>query len=182
LTNKLNIDLTELLLTDKLVYINRVAKVVKGGKRLSFSALVVTGDSNGHVGIGTGKANEVPAAINKANATARKNLIKVPLAGTTIPHETIVKFGGAKVLLKPAAPGTGIIAGSSTRAILEISGIKDILTKSLGSPNRINVAKATMLALSQLKDTKEELARRKPAPNETTKKPPFAAKAKGGEE
>jgi small subunit ribosomal protein S5 len=175
-------DLTELPLTDKLVYINRVAKVVKGGKRLSFSALVVTGDGNGHVGIGTGKANEVPAAINKASATARKNLIEVPLAGTTIPHETIVKFGGAKVLLKPAAPGTGIIAGSSTRAILETSGIKDILTKSLGSSNRVNVAKATMLALSQLKGPKEAVVKRKSALDETTEKPPLAAKAKGEEE
>ena len=182
LTNKLNMDLTELPLTDKLVYINRVAKVVKGGKRLSFSALVVTGDGNGHVGIGTGKANEVPAAINKASATARKNLIEVPLAGATIPHETVVKFGGAKVLLKPAAPGTGIIAGSSTRAILETSGIKDILTKSLGSSNRTNVAKATMLALSQLKGPKGELAKGKSALDETTEEPPLAAKAKGEEE
>ena len=156
------IDPTELTLNDKLVYINRVAKVVKGGKRLNFSALVVTGDGNGHVGIGVGKANEVPGAINKANAIARKNLIKVPLAGTTIPHEIMVKFGAAKVLLKPAAPGTGIIAGGSIRTVLEASGIKDVLTKSLGSSNPINVAKAVMLALSQLKEPKEELARRKP--------------------
>ena len=155
------IDSTDLILNDKLININRVAKVVKGGKRLSFSALVVTGDGNGHVGIGLGKANEVPLAINKANATAKRNLIKVPLTGTTIPYETRVKFGAAQVLLKPAAPGTGIIAGSSVRAVLEAAGIKDILTKSLGSANRINVAKATMLALSQLKDPKEELARRK---------------------
>jgi len=155
------IDPTELTLSDKLVNINRVAKVMKGGKRLSFSALVVAGDGNGHVGIGMGKANEVPVAISKANATARKNLIKVPLAGTTIPYEVRVKFGAAQVLLKPAAPGTGIIAGGSVRAVLEASGIKDILTKSLGSSNRINVAKATMLALSQLKDPKEELAKRK---------------------
>ncbi len=156
------IDPTELALNDKLVYINRVTKVMMGGKRLSFSALVVTGDGNGHVGIGTGKANEVPGAISKASAMARKNLIKVPLAGTTIPYEMRVKFGATKVLLKPAAPGTGIIAGGSVRAVVEAAGIKDILTKLLGSSNRVNVAKATMLALRQLKEPKEELARRKP--------------------
>ncbi|MFC1977106.1 30S ribosomal protein S5 [Chloroflexota bacterium] len=155
------IDPTDLTLSDKLVNINRVAKVMKGGKRLSFNALVVAGDGNGHVGIGLGKAKEVPVAISKANATARKNLIKVPLAGTTIPYEVRVKFGAARVLLKPARPGTGIIAGGSVRAVLEASGIKDILTKSLGSSNRINVAKATILALSQLKDPKEELAKRR---------------------
>ena len=157
------IDPTELTLSDKVVYINRVAKVVKGGKRLSFSALVVTGDSNGYVGIGVGKANAVPGAISKGGDIAKKNLIKVPLAGTTIPYEMRVKFGAAKVLLKPAGPGTGIIAGGSIRAVLEAAGIKDILTKSLGSSNRINMAKATMLALSQLKDPQEELAKRKPA-------------------
>jgi len=157
------IDSTELTLNDKLIYINRVTKVVKGGKRLSFSALVVTGDGNGHVGIGMGKANTVPEAISKASATAKKGLIKIPLLGTTIPQEVRVKFGAANVLLKPAAPGTGIIAGGSIRAVAEAAGIKDILTKSLGSPNRINTAKATMLALSQLKESKEELARRKQA-------------------
>ena len=159
------IDPTELTLNDKLVEVNRVAKVMKGGKRLSFRALVVTGDGDGHVGVGIGKANEVPAAINKASAVAKKSLIKVPLAGATIPYEIRVKFGAAKVLLKPAAPGTGVIAGGSARAVLEASGIKDILTKSLGSSNKINVARATMLALTQLKNPKEELARRKSALN-----------------
>jgi len=159
------IEATELELNDKLVYINRVTKVVKGGKRLSFSALVVTGDGKGHVGIGVGKANEVPSAISKGGAIARKNLIKVPLAGATIPHEITVKFSAAKVLLKPAAPGTGIIAGGSVRPVLEAAGIRDVLAKSLGSSNRINLAKATMLALSQLKNPEEELARRKEVAN-----------------
>ena len=163
LIDDLKIDPTELTLSDKLVYINRVAKVVKGGKRLSFSALVVTGDGNGHVGIGVGKAKEVPTAISKAGTTARKNLIKVSLTGSTIPYEMKVKFGAAKVLLKPAAPGTGVIAGGSIRVVLEATGIKDILTKSLGSSNKLNMAKATIIALSQLKEPKEELARRKSA-------------------
>ena len=158
------IDPTELTLNDKLVYINRVTKVVKGGKRLSFSALVVTGDGNGHVGMGVGKANSVPEAISRASASAKKSLIKVPLLRTTIPHEVRVRFGAAVVLLKPAAPGTGLIAGGSIRAVAEAAGIKDILTKSLGSPNRINTAKATMLALSRLKEPKEEVARRKQVP------------------
>ena len=177
------IDPTELTLNDKLIYINRVAKVMKGGKRLRFSALVVTGDGNGHVGIGVGKAKEVPGAISKASTTAKKNLIKVLLARATIPHEIRVKFGAAKVLLKPAAPGTGIIAGGSIRAVLEAAGIKDILTKSLGSSNKINVAKAAMLALSQLKEPKEELARRKPSLNKTAEKPGLSAEEVGaGEE
>jgi small subunit ribosomal protein S5 len=163
---KSTIDATELTLTDKLININRVAKVMKGGKRLSFSALVVTGDGSGHVGLGLGKANEVPLAINKANATARRNLIKVPLAGTTIPYETTVKYGAARVMLKPASPGTGIIAGGSIRAVLEAVGVKDILTKNLGSTNHINVAKATMLALSRLRDPKRGVAKRKGLPFE----------------
>ena len=157
------IDPTELVLTDKLMYINRVAKVMKGGKRLRFSALVVTGDGEGHVGLGIGKANEVPAAINKGGARAKKNLIKVPLVGGTIPHEIMVRLGAAKVMLKPAAPGTGVIAGGSVRAVLEACGVRDILSKSLGSANRINVAKVTILALSQLRNPKEVVARRKAA-------------------
>ncbi|MFH0847313.1 MAG: 30S ribosomal protein S5 [Chloroflexota bacterium] len=158
------IDPTELTLTDKLIYINRVAKVVKGGKRLSFSALVVTGDGNGYVGIGVGKANEVPEAINKAGNAARKELVHVPLVGNTIAHEMKVKFGAAEVLLKPAGPGTGVIAGSSVRAVLEAAGIKDVLSKSMGSSNRVNVAKATLLALSRLRNPEEEVSRRKAAP------------------
>jgi small subunit ribosomal protein S5 len=163
------IDPTDLVLNDKLIYINRVAKVVQGGKRLSFSALVVTGDGHGHVGVGIGKANEVPLAINKANAIARKGLIKVNLSGSTIPHEITVKYGAARVMLKPAAPGTGIIAGGSVRAVLEVAGVRDILTKSLGSANKANVARATILALSRLRDPAKEVARRKglPEPEET---------------
>jgi len=158
------IDSTELVLTDKLININRVAKVMKGGKRMSFSALVVTGDGHGHVGIGLGKANEVPTAITKGNANARRNLIKVIMSGGTIPYKTTVKYGAAQVMLKPAAPGTGIIAGSSIRAVLEAVGIQDILTKSMGSSNRINVAKATIKALSELKDPKREVAKRRGIP------------------
>jgi small subunit ribosomal protein S5 len=151
----------DLELSDKLMNINRVTKVVKGGKRLSFTVLMVTGDGQGHVGLGVGKAKEVPAAINKAATNAKKRLIKVKMAGHTIPHQSTVNFGAAKVLLKPAAPGTGVVAGGSVRAVVEAAGIKDILTKSLSSPNQINVAKATMLGLSLLRIPKEEVARRK---------------------
>jgi len=159
---KSKIDAGELTLNDKLIFINRVAKVLKGGKRLRFSALVVSGDGAGHVGIGIGKAAEVPEAIAKACAEAKKNLVKVPMIGTSIPHEIKMKFGAAEVLLKPAAPGTGVIAGSSIRAVLESAGIKDVLSKSMGCSNKINVAKATVLALKSLKMPEEELARRKP--------------------
>jgi small subunit ribosomal protein S5 len=155
------IDPTDLNLNDKLININRVAKVMKGGKRLSFAALVVTGDGEGHVGVGIGKANEVPTAISKGGAQARKNLIKVPLAGSTIPHEITVNYGAARVMLKPAVPGTGVIAGGSIRAVLEACGVKDILTKSLGNSNHINVARATIYALTGLKNPKEELAKRR---------------------
>jgi len=161
LTSNIKTETGDLALNDKLIAINRVAKVLKGGKHLRFSALVVTGDGQGHVGIGLGKANEVPIAISKASATAKKNMITVPLAGSTIPYEIRIKYGAADVLLKPAAPGTGLIAGGSVRAVLEAAGVKDVLTKSLGSPNKINVARATILALTSLKNPGEEQAKRK---------------------
>ena len=158
------IDPTDLPLTDKLISINRVAKVVKGGRRFSFTALVVTGDGNGHVGIGLGKANEVPLAISKGNANARRNLIRVTLAGSTIPHSINSKLGAARVLLRPASAGTGIIAGGSVRAVLEAAGVRDILTKSLGTANKINVARATVHALDQMRDPAATVARRKGLP------------------
>lgn len=155
------IDSEELALTEKLIRVNRVAKVVKGGRRFSFSALVVVGDSNGHVGAGLGKAKEIPEAIRKGGVIARKELIKVPLRNGTIPYAVTTKLGAAKVLLKPAAPGTGVIAGGGVRAVLQAAGVTDILTKSLGSANAINVVRATILALSQLRDPKVEVAKRK---------------------
>ena len=149
------------LITERVVRISRVAKVVKGGRHLSFNAVVVVGDGEGRVGIGMGKADAVPDAVKKGAVRARKNLITVPLKGSTIPHEITVRYGASEVMLKPAAPGTGVIAGGSVRAVVELAGIKDILTKARRSTNPVNSVKAAFKGLSMLKDPEVELAKRK---------------------
>jgi small subunit ribosomal protein S5 len=154
------IDPSKLALEERVVQINRVAKVVKGGRRFSFSAVVVVGDGAGHVGAGLGKAGEVPEAIRKGVEDAKKHIIRIPMVGTTIPHEVNVQFSASKVMLKPASQGTGVIAGGSVRAVLEAAGVRDILSKIYGSTNPVNVTRATIEALRTLHSAEELGARR----------------------
>ncbi|GEO66059.1 30S ribosomal protein S5 [Levilactobacillus spicheri] len=154
------IDPDKLELEDNVVAINRITKVVKGGRRLRFAALVIVGDKNGHVGFGTGKAQEVPEAIRKAVEAARKNLIEVPIVGTTIPHETIGNYGGGKILLKPAAEGSGVTAGGAVRSVMELAGVADVTSKRLGSNTPVNAVRATFAGLEQLKRAEEVAALR----------------------
>ena len=162
-------------LKERVIHINRVAKVVKGGRRFSFAALVVVGDESGHVGVGLGKANEVPEAIRKGNDQARKNMFKVPMIGATVPHDVIGEFGAGRVLLRPASPGTGVIAGGPVRAVVESAGIHDVLSKCLGSNNKYNVVHATVNALKRLRSAETVAGSRDKSVDEVAGDYPVAA-------
>jgi small subunit ribosomal protein S5 len=174
------IDPNKLALEERVVQINRVAKVVKGGRRFSFSAVIVVGDGAGHVGVGLGKAGEVPEAIRKGVEDAKKNVIRIPMVGTTIPHEVKKQFSASSVLIKPASQGTGVIAGGSVRAVVEAAGIRDILSKVHGSTNPVNVTRATLEALRELHSAEELSARRGVAVHSRIAGQPAPGEASGG--
>jgi small subunit ribosomal protein S5 len=177
------IDPKSLNLKEEVIQLNRTAKVVKGGRRFSFAALVVVGDGNGYVGVGFGKANEVPEAISKAAEDGKKNLVKVPMRGRTIPHATIGQFGAARVMLKPASEGTGLIAGAGVRTVLNLAGVHDILTKVIGTNNKINVVKATIAGLASLHSVEEvSRLRGRSVPELFGKEAPAAPAASGDQQ